>query len=327
MKDYMPERVHGGEQYHVCCPFCGDTRCRLYVGYTWDRSLRTADGKLIYAGKRAICHNEDCLADKENFKKFDALVKANLSVQDNTPLGCVEGRGPAEDDVFAMPPGCIPLADPAVPPGVQEYVSGRGFDLAELSEGWQVQVGRVPGYPGPMLVFPIHQGGELRAWQARYPGEGYKQLGRPKYWWPSGVVKSWLLYNMDRARLYPCVVVTEGILDAVRVGPAGVALFGKVPSTRQETMLVALWRNGTLVWIPDADDPASGEAARRHVDRWNRRALFRNGAHVVELASGDPGSTPQGEIWKLIKTSVPCLSGCAGGSIPSGSGTGAETSR
>ena len=126
---------------------------------------------------------------------------------------------------------------------------------------------------------------------------------------------------MDMAKMYPGVVVTEGVLDAIRVGPMGVALFGKVPSPHQETLLATHWRNGVLLWIPDSEDPKSVDAANTYVEKWNASGVFQGGAHVVNLPSGDPGATKREDIWSLVLAQAPSLSRFAGEHTPLGSGT------
>jgi len=306
MKDRMPTRVRGGEQYRVCCPFCGDRRFRLYISHTWDRSVVSGAGDIMYAGRRAICHNENCLEDRQHFNELGRRIAAEMQMADRQPLNCVSAESVQEKEVKL--PTSVPLASPAAPPEPVAYLRNRGFDIGELSENWHVRAGSIWYYPLPCVIFPIYQNNILRAWQARYPAEDYKAIDRPKYFWPAGTQKAWMLYNLDSARFYQAVVLVEGVLDVIRVGPPAVAMFGKSPSAYQEKLLATHWANGRLVWLPDANDPESVKVAIEKTDEWNRRGLFRDGAVVARLKEGDPGSTERGELWNLLIPHAPCLS-------------------
>ena len=303
---YMPNSIVSGEQYKVCCPFCGDKRYRLYISYTWDRTMKDSNGKLIYAGKRAICHNENCLKDGDNFKALNMTIDRYLIRTDSSPLECSSEESVVSRKITL--PCIYSLAGPGVPTNISDYLLKRGLDPAELTQTWYAGFGKIWFYPDNVLVFPIYQNNVLKSWQARYAGEDYAKLKKPKYFWPAGTKKSWLLYNLDRAKLHPVVVVTEGIIDCIKVGAPGVALFGKEPSVRQESLLGANWRNGALVWIPDADDPQSLQKAQEYTAKWTAAGVFAKGCHIVKLREGDPGSYDRRTLWNMIKMQVPSLS-------------------
>ena len=306
-RDLMPERMFGGEQYYVCCPFCGDKRYRLYISHTWDKWLVTESGERFHAGKMGVCQNEDCLKCRSNFMGLEESIRVNTVLGDDKSLKCSTNASEFQHRTVALPP-LISVNDAAVPLSVRSYVTDRGYDPDELADVWHVGVADIWFYPKPALIFPIIQNGVHKCWQARYASEDFKDIGKPKYFWPSGVRKTWLLYNMDMAKLYPAVVVTEGVLDAVRVGAPAVCLFGKVPSNTQAALLATHWKNGSLVWIPDENDPFSVKAAEEYTKEWNIRGVFKDGAHVVRLEQGDPGDHTREELWRLILKHAPALS-------------------
>ena len=54
-----------GEYYHVCCPFCGDTRFRLNINHMWDQQIAGKSLKYL-----VVCQNEHCEQDDSlNFRK------------------------------------------------------------------------------------------------------------------------------------------------------------------------------------------------------------------------------------------------------------------
>src|SRR4249920_1968854 len=59
--------THSGEYYRLCCPYCNDTRYRLYVNHMYGQKDRF--------GRRmkflAVCYNETaCMAKRENQDDF-----------------------------------------------------------------------------------------------------------------------------------------------------------------------------------------------------------------------------------------------------------------
>ena len=51
-----------GEYYRVSCPFCSDTRQRLYVNHRWGTRDEKTGGRFRWAAR---CFNEHCLRDPE----------------------------------------------------------------------------------------------------------------------------------------------------------------------------------------------------------------------------------------------------------------------
>lgn len=63
--------ISGGEQYAVNCPFCGDTRHRLYISHMWNQIIETSNHVKYHCSKHLIrCFNEDCQRKEENFNQL-----------------------------------------------------------------------------------------------------------------------------------------------------------------------------------------------------------------------------------------------------------------
>ena len=58
--------VHGGEQYCVCCPLCGDKKHRLYFSYLWDSDIRAGSVTYHVTDSLVRCFNENCQKDDSN---------------------------------------------------------------------------------------------------------------------------------------------------------------------------------------------------------------------------------------------------------------------
>jgi hypothetical protein len=209
---------------------------------------------------------------------------ADTSVQEVEPLADV------------IPVDQLPPAHPAA-----VYLTSRGYDLAELSSLWGVGYCRWSRYRlmrGRVYV-PVLQDTKLVGWQGRWPGElDWAAEDVPKYYTMPGLRKSQLLYNEDLARMQPLVVICEGVTDVWRVGPAGVALFGKTASRQQLLRLASGWMGKSAVVLLDADAKADAEELTTSL-----RPFFRDRLVQVTLPDGkDPGSFPRDELWGIIQT-------------------------
>ena len=202
------------------------------------------------------------------------------------------------DASFELPGDCVPLSSLTPPHPALDYLSSRErpFDPAVLSRSYGVCWCRSSGFPTAekRIIIPVFQGGVLKGWQARYPGElDWKAKGAPpKYWGAPRMRKRSLVYNIDRAAAYGTVAVCEGVTDVWSFGSMAVALLGCSLSEDQLTTLTSAARGATFAVLLDAD-----KAGKRAVDDLARRIARKAGpgkVAVVGLPDGkDPGSLPR----------------------------------
>ena len=300
----------GGEYYAVNCPFCQDTRHRLWVCHAWGGSIEL-HGIHYQISKGAVhCYNELCLESHNNWTAFCKSVEGKwkpglLAVGEE-----YERLARDKEVIIDMPVGNYYVSDPHGSPLIRQYLQERRFDLHELSTYWDFRAGKIDFYDVPCVIMPVICQGRYKFWQARYPCSGkipeFFRDGRrkPKYYIPAGAKKSRVLYNYDNAMQTPTIVLVEGIFDAVRVGSNGVAMFGKRPSTRQQQLLVNEASDKAVVWIPDRDDEEAVEYARSYTARWNNNNQFAGGAYVLTLNDGDPADHTREELCSLIAQSM-----------------------
>jgi hypothetical protein len=295
----------GGEHYSVDCPFCGDTRKRLWLSHAWG-STYEIDGKEIPISRGLICcFNENCTDKGDNFNKFCSYLEGKLrpTVVPKATLNTSGALIPVD-----FPEPTYEVTAVGADPVITRYLLDRKYDLAELNNEWGFRYGKIDFYDVNAVIMPVfdNYGRQCAFWQARYPiigpipetfRDGRK---KPKYYLPAGSKKSLVLYNLYRAMKTDFIVLTEGIFDAVRVGPSGVAMFGKDLSTRQMQDLYASANHTTLVWIPDMDDPDALGIAEDKVSIMNLRNQFAGGAHVLRLEKGDPADHTRSELWASI---------------------------
>lgn len=294
-------RASGSEEYVVRCPFCVDHSGHLYINYRYglDDTETEQDNLQL-----AHCFREECLKDPDN-RRF--LAERIFTVRPASPR---QGTWPAPFHRPAEAPGrsghrrptaddlqLAPLAPNTVP---SLYLHARGFDVAELAATWGIRYctgsGRYRLMSGRIYV-PVTMDDALVGWQGRYPAElDWAAAGAPKYYNAPGMTKSQVLYNYDLARAEPVVVVVEGVTDVWRVGPAGVALFGKSASEAQVRLLAATWSDRPVLILLDAEAQAEARELRRRLV-----ALHPRDVAVLSLPSGlDPASCPRALLGQYI---------------------------
>lgn len=145
------------------------------------------------------------------------------------------------------PPGAAPIT------GILPYMVERHITLEDVA-----RLGLFTCTWGPFanrLVFPVWESGRFVYFQARAmwplaPGE-IKALN--PLLTEGAAVSSELLMNLDVARCYPRVAITEGPMDCLRAGPSAVCTFGKKISAAQiGKLLQAGVRAVDLMWDADA---------------------------------------------------------------------------
>lgn len=129
-------------------------------------------------------------------------------------------------------------------------------------------------------------------WQERR----WKPYSPPRWKCPTGTGQSGRtgVYYEVRSRFFDgSLVVTEGILDALRVGEyrSAVAVLGSVVHERQLELLLGKYKN--LIYMPDGDVPKDKIA--------EEFMKFPMGSKLITLPpEHDPGSLPTEELRRLL---------------------------
>jgi len=247
-----------GEYYCVNCPFCKDTRQRLWInhlyGASYERGRRTRT-------HLATCYNEDCLATPGRYEQLEDLIFG----RGRPVITKIAIKAPSTQVVHKAvePPGeiCSVAGLPEFHPAAR-YVRSRNFDPAVLDAEFQIGVCTYveePRYKIMLnrLYIPITFHGDLVSWQGRAVGEATKL----KYFNCPGTSKSRVLYNYDRASEQPYVVVVEGVPSVWRIGDPAVCIFGKTMSLWQQITLSTTWAGKPIVLLLDQDARVEMEQA------------------------------------------------------------------
>jgi hypothetical protein len=247
---------HAGETYWVCCPFCGDRRFRLGIGYQYGQR----DDLGRHMTFLACCFNETaCMSDRANQADFYDTLSANTSL---TKATLRKGIVVPEDARIAPLPGATIRIDKLDERHrARLYLKSRGFDPDKLGRVYKVAYCPKSHWSlaSDRIIIPVIQSGKLRGWQARYIGEinkntdSSKRKPPPKYFTMPGMKKSRLLYNLDQARQYRTGVIVEGASDVWSVGPMAVCTFGCCMSSEQRKLFLVAFRKRTAVLLYDPE--------------------------------------------------------------------------
>lgn len=304
--------VGGGEDYKVCCPFCGDTRYRLEISHAW--LVPNEDG--VKLGLSVVrCYNDGC--DLNTTAPIERRRWCHERLQNMLKPYIVRAHGiqlrparhMAELKELELPANRQPLHElPDHHPAVIYLRDERGFDPARLAQEFELYY--CVHDPNPFvterIIIPIRIGGKLVGWQARKAGKPVAD--EPKYWTAPGTAKSRALYNYDRAKETPFGIVVEGVTDVWRIGAQGVATLGSSVSQTQFALMTAAWGSTGVGLMLDPDFVAK---PRTHPDRpsgyekiratLSDKTAFTWGMLELVLPAGmDPGSCDRGDLWRWI---------------------------
>jgi len=285
---------HYGETYRINCRFCRDTRHRLSIPHRWGLKDPDTQSLNLWLAK---CFNEDCLKSYSNQRQLYNDVFSDVSDGRDEVLPGDPALSRSRE--FVWPGQLRSLTDfddchPAI-----VYLRERGFDPEQLSRDLGISVCIYPENQFAMafrrIIIPVYMNGVPMGWQARYPGT--PPAGVPKYYSMDGWKKSQCLYSYDTARKWPYVVICEGCTDVWRVGPTGVALFGKDMSPVQRQLIAATWETAIVMLDSDAADSAQKIYQ-------SLAGLVRNRVLVSLPDGADPGSMDSRELHRLVHRSA-----------------------
>ncbi len=305
----------GGEDYKICCPFCGDTRFRLEISHRWNTTDPITGARFGLHLMR--CYNDGCDANLDASTADRVLCQERLMDRMSPYVARALGlrtpvAQPKKLTEAKLPGKCVPITQlPEDHPAIQ-YLSERGFDPVWLEDMFRLVFcledanENVSG----RIIIPVYRENKLVGWQARYVGEPPADY-IPKYYTMPGLPKRQVLYNYDVAMYSRFGVIVEGVTDVWRVGNQGVAILGSTMSNQQIALAKAAWGEQGIGLMLDPelvaelrqrpDRPTSYE---KIVERLSDPTAFKWGLLQIKLALGtDPGSTASAEqLWAIIQS-------------------------
>jgi len=295
-----------GEYYRINCPFCNESRHRLWVNHLWGVGPKYNNETNDAFWWSAICYNDDwsCMTNPENIKTLRDRVYRDIGRDQRRKLPIARGEYIDMTLVRAENPGtCIPVH--LYPSHLQQpqYLVSRGFtDLQRLGAHFGVSVcTSVP--PGKRIdaainriVAPIFMNGAQVSWQARrteHWDEDMYGKDKMKYFFLPGTNRKILLYNFDNAKAFKFVIVTEGVTDVWTIGDCAVATFGKAITAYQTKLIQRTWK--TVFLALDADALDQSRAYLRSLEAAGVRCI------ILDIPPGqDPASMGANNFWDMV---------------------------
>lgn len=299
-----------GEEFSVSCPFCNDTKRRLYINHLWG----TADP---YNGKQILwlwhCYNEECQGLHENRVKL-----ARILFDDEHELLEVNKAAVAPPRVkrsIALPGVMQDLLTLAVKqpnhPAVQ-FCYGRGYRLDELTHMYgvgyctmEVDYGGSAGEGRIVAPWYFRKRGkvELGGWTARRVVDA----DTPK--WVHGAPTADVVYGLGDAARYRTVVIDEGPGDKWAVGPQAGAVFGKFVNAQKARLIAKalepnIDKHAVVVLLdPDMDVVQKKAGRPHHIDvsvKELKRVLKCPVVGIYLPSKTDPGSLERDYMWDYM---------------------------
>lgn len=237
-------------EYLLPCPICTSDRLRWnhptkqsWICWGCRRTGTTLD--LVELFEKVDLHGAMQYVEKMYVGGDASLELVPISV------ARVAAKSIADLPAMPWPAGVDVLSDAATHRAAWRYLSRRGVD-SSMALSYRIGFGRW-GYLTDYLIFPCYQDGRLVYWQGRAAWDPPVQLNevQRKDWikathfrktmnptaHPGEASAGDVLFNFDRARYESHVVVVEGPIDAMKIGPHAVALLGKVATSAKITLL------------------------------------------------------------------------------------------
>ena len=286
-----PRVVSSGEHYSVCCPWCGDTRYRLFINHRWFEHRYMAN-----------CFNETCCTKGDSGKHrlnqlylwlFNTSAMVSLTVRSSKVN--LDDYAPSLE--FVPPEGCVSLSSLPEDHEAILYIKSRGYNPSVVEK--YLGVGWISEEAVPLLrsrlYIPAYSGNKLLGYQARVISE--KSVSKQKYINPPGMKKSKIIYNLDNASAQNLVVICEGPIDVWSIGPAGVAIFGSDCSYRQLSIIGENFNGKDIAVALDGDASYKADALVESI----RGAAARSHVFKVPMAAGEDPGDLRLELWRRIE--------------------------
>lgn len=244
-----------GESYRVCCPYCNDTRHRLYVSHRWgvfDPVTKLKNTGLWH------CYNEQCEKNADFYNYMIPRIEDDITNYTRPggrpppPLMPSVSPGSQAAHAFVRSPGnTVRLSELADEHEAIKYLKERGISARKLEKYFKAAYCSHSFDPmvRNRLIIPIFSDGVLKGWQARYLGDctnlwrcsnskcqhewysdekpdfcpvcdnkSYTPRRVPKWYTSPGTKLGDLLLNFDVARSWDYGVVVEGPFDVIKPG-------------------------------------------------------------------------------------------------------------
>jgi len=319
------DRMEGGEEYHVNCPQCGDSRSRLYINHRWNTRYEG-----IFMRYALYCHNEQCHAGPGFIDKLTAMLRCGDVHEADIAKDVVINPDRLRPEVTGK---FTPVHElPEEHAAVRYLRDVRGLPIQKLGEVWGVKWASysltLP--PDNRLFFPImaedeehnlvEVGGQAHWLDAMTldgtPSKEQRIEGQMKWWTIPGTRTGRNLYNGHIAKQQKdLIIITEGAFDVQRVGERPgtekypVGIFGHSVSEHQKQILWDHWGRHDAIAILALDPDvyhSKKEGAEKDLKKvlaledWFKSKWKHFHALRLDPEGDDIGAMDATEVWSRI---------------------------
>ena len=256
------------------CPFCGNGSSNLGMGY------------------HTVGHYVHCWKCGHHPLPQTLAAAAGLSLPAARQLlGDVARPLRAEDAAITRPGRLVrPAGVTDLKKPHAEYLLSRGLGVKAAAR-WGIMGIGIASRLAWSLYIPVTLDGEEVSWTTRALGNtGMRYVGAGSK--EEKVPRKRLLYGEDFVRHQ--IVIVEGPLDAVRIGPGAVATMG-VSYSRHQLLRLSHYPSRAVLF----DNEAGAQRRARKLVR--ELEAFPGTTHLVELDAKDPGEASDKEIRQVRK--------------------------
>lgn len=257
--------VSGNKEVQFNCPYCTDTRKRMYF------NLETGKHYCHNCGTKSsnpvgIISKLSGLSIRELVKEFEDLLSPNLVGSKNlmeelySKLEVKEGyQREEQEESYGVPLGFIPLDFRSNNPLIRRainHLKSRGFDKRKIKL-LRAGISLDKKYRN-RVILPIYNSNNICEFYVARDITGkskLKELSASTLY----KTKSEVIWNLYRASETGVLVISEGVYDAVSWGLSGVALLGKRVSEEQLILLNSVKNKVEEVYVA-LDEDARKEA-------------------------------------------------------------------
>ena len=310
--------IHGeGEHYAINCCACTDTRSRLYVHHAFGQARHIPGFNQPGDQLLMLAYCQNCQKRVRLAGYLEGYIKSEKDTSQDT-LGFLNSGGTSAPPVKRECPSMgftVPLHEAHPEDEAVLYLKKRGFDTDYLGKvaGALVMVDHpnldINRLTRGRIGFPFLVDGELKNWQARSPFDLPKGKRWPPKWWFPGQTSK-VPWNTDVAAGFSAAIICEGILSAVNMGPAAIAVCGKTLTQESLQIVKARWKRVLLALDPDCG--INRKPGEQDFHARMQTLLVENGVEATIAAwtpgdNRDPGDLTPGENIALICRSDPLV--------------------
>jgi hypothetical protein len=304
-----------GEHYAIDCVVCTDTRSRLYVHHCFGQRRHVPNFNQPGDQLLMLAYCQHCQKRINLQGYIEGYVKSARDSSAETLGFLNSGSSVAPPPKRACPPMGLTVPVHEMDPNdeVVKYLAGRGFNVEYLGKvaGAVAMLDHPDGIIASMtrgrIGFPFYVDGELKTWQARLAFDSKKKWP-PKWWFPGQTSK--VPWNVDVAAGFEVVILCEGILSAVNMGPAAVAVCGKTLTAESLEIVKKKWKRAFVALDPDCGinrKPGEQDFHERMLKLLRESGTEASCALWKPGDNRDPGDLSLQENIELIRRSDPVV--------------------